>query len=145
MVSDATLRVPLEKLAFIEVVKSGSRFTADRLYYIANELQPRQEIIGFDGELPFFFECTLSTQAIYVGEAKSQIESVNFTRKLLSRSKLYTIKLRMEGKGKDINKTYLSSVYKSTSPLLIKKKINSLLKYLNDGDYNFYIKQFIES
>lgn len=144
-IQEAIISKPLEKQAFVEIVKSGNRHTADRLYYIANEINQRQSVIKYDGELPFFFECTLTTQAMYLGEAKSQIESLNFTRKLASRSRMYTLKFRIEGTGSEINKTYMSSSYKNTNPLLINRKINSLLEYFNNGDHLFHIKQFIES
>lgn len=144
-IQEAIIFKPLEKPAFVEIVKSGNRHTADRLYYITNEINQRQSVIKFDGELPFFFECTLNTQAMYTGEAKSQIESLNFTRKLASRGRMYTLKFRIEGKGSEINKTYMNSVYKNTNPVLIKRKINSLLEYFNNGDHLFHIKQFTQS
>lgn len=144
-IQEPIISKPLEKQAFVEIVKSGNRFTADRLYYIANEINQRQQVIKYDGELPFFFECVLITQAMYVGEARNQIESLNFTRKLASRGRMYTLKFRIEGKGEDINKTYMNSVYQNTNPILIKRKINALLDYFNNGDHMFHIKQFTQS
>ena len=93
----------LEKSAFLEVVKESSRFVADNLYHIANDIKIRQQIIIYDGELPYFFEATINTETAYIGQARYQARRVYFTKKLLTRGPKYKIKVRIEGKGFDIN------------------------------------------
>ena len=143
IVPDPFLSLPLEKQAFMEIVKSGSRFVADNMYHIANSIEVRQNAILHFEELPFFFECTLTTETMYVGGAREQISALNFTKKLQTRKPNFTLKVRIEGKGRDINKTYFSSVYKTNSQVMIKKKIKNMLEYLNRGDHLHHIKQFI--
>ena len=134
----------LEKSAFIEAVKENSRFVADNLYHIVNNINKRQNIIIYDGELPYFFEAVINTETAYIGEARYQAQKVYFTKKLLTRKPKYTIKVRIEGKGFDINKTYFTTTYQSCSPVLIIRKINSLLNYLNSGNHlDFIPKQIL--
>lgn len=134
----------LEKEAFANVVKENSRFVADTLYHIANNINKRQNVIVYDGELPYFFEAVINTETVYIGEARYQAQKVYFTKKLLTRKPKYTIKVRIEGKGYDINKTYFTTTYESSNPVLIIRKINSLLDYLNDGHYlDFIPKQIL--
>lgn len=127
----------------MEVVKSGSRFVADNMYHIANSFEVRQNAIICSEDLPFFFECTLTTETMYISEARKQIEALNFTKKLQTRKPNFILKVRIEGKGQDINKTYFSSVYKTKSQIMIKRKIKDMLEYLNRGDHLHHIKQFI--
>ena len=134
----------LEKEAFANVVKENSRFVADTLYHIANNINKRQNVIVYDGELPYFFEAVINTETVYIGEARYQAQKVYFTKKLLTRKPKYTIKVRIEGKGYDINKTYFTTTYESSNPVLIIRKINSLIDYLNDGHYlDFIPKQIL--
>jgi len=134
----------LEKSAFSEIVKESSRFVADNLYHIANDIKTRQQIIIYDGELPYFFEATINTETAYIGQARYQAQRVYFTKKLLTRGPKYKIKVRIEGKGFDINKTYFTTTYESSNPVLIIRKINSLLDYLNSGKHlDFIPKQIL--
>ena len=134
----------LEKEAFISVVKENSRFVADNLYHIANGINKRQNVIVYDGDLPYFFEAVVNIEAIYIGEARYQAQKVYFTKKLLTRKSKYTIKVRIEGKGYDINKTYFKTSYESSNPVLIIRKINSLVDYLNKGHHlDFIPKQIL--
>ena len=134
----------LEKSAFLEVVRESSRFVADNLYHIANDIKTRQPVIVYDGELPYFFEATISTETAYIGQARYQARRVYFTKKLLARRPKYKIKVRIEGKGFDINKTYFTTTYESSSPILITRKIVSLLDYLNSGQHlDFIPKQIL--
>jgi uncharacterized membrane protein len=135
----------LEKNAFLKVVKESSRFVADNLYHIANDIKTRQHVIIYDGELPYFFEATISTETTYIGEARYQAQRVYFTKKLLTRRPKYKIKVRIEGKGFDINKTYFTTTYESSNPILITRKINSLLEYLNFGKHLDFIPKQIQS
>lgn len=135
----------LEKSAFLEIVKEGSRFVADNLYHIANDIKNRQQVIIYDGELPYFFEATINTETTYIGEARYQAQRVYFTKKLLTRRPKYKIKVRIEGKGFDINKTYFTTTYESSNPVLITRKINSLLEYLNSGKHLDFIPKQIQS
>ena len=134
----------LEKSAFSEIVKESSRFVADNLYHIANDIKTRQQIIIYDGELPYFFEATINTETAYIGQARYQAQRVYFTKKLLTRGPKYKIIVRIEGKGFDINKTYFTTTYESSNPVLIIRKINSLLDYLNSGKHlDFIPKQIL--
>ena len=134
----------LEKEAFANIVKENSRFVADTLYHIVNNISKRQNVIVYDGELPYFFEAVINTETVYIGEARYQAQKVYFTKKLLTRKPKYTIKVRIEGKGLDTNKTYFKTSYESSNPVLITRKINSLLDYLNNGDHlDFIPKQIL--
>lgn len=134
----------LDKSAFVQVVKENNRFVADNLYHIVNNINKRQNIIVYDGELPYFFEATLSAETAYIGKARKQAQKVYFTKKLLTRKPKYTIKIRIEGKGFDTNKTYFTTSYESCNPVLIRRKINSILEYLNAGNYlDFIPKQIL--
>ena len=135
----------LEKNAFLKVVKESSRFVADNLYHIANDIKTRQHVIIYDGELPYFFEATISTETTYIGEARYQAQRVYFTKKLLTRGPKYKIKVRIEGKGFDVNQTYFTTTYESSNPVLITRKINSLLEYINSGKHLDFIPKQIQS
>jgi hypothetical protein len=134
----------LEKEAFASVVKENSRFVADTLYHIANNIDKRQNVIVYDGELPYFFEAVINTETVYIAEARYQAQKVYFTKKLLTRKPKYIIKVRIEGKGFDINQTYFTTTYESSNPVLITRKINSLVDYLNEGHHlDFIPKQIL--
>ncbi len=135
----------LEKSAFLEIVRESSRFVADNLYHIANDIKTRQQIIIYDGELPYFFEATINTETAYIGQARYQAQRVYFTKKLLTRGPKYKIKVRIEGKGFDVNQTYFTTTYESSNPVLITRKINSLLEYLNSGKHLDFIPKQIQS
>ena len=134
----------LEKEAFVTIVKENNRFVADTMYHIANNIDKRQNIIVYDGELPYFFEAIINTETIYIAEARYQAQKVYFTKKLLTRKPKYIIKITIEGTGIDINKTYFSTSYESSNPVLITRKINSLVDYLNNGHHlDFIPKQIL--
>lgn len=136
---DLYISKELEKSAFIQIVKEDNRFVADTLYHIANGINRRQDVIIYDGELPYFFEAVINTETAYIGEAFYQAKKVYFTKPLLVRKPKYVIKVRIEGKGFDINKTYFKTTYESSNPVLIIRKINSLLNYLNQGHHLDFI------
>jgi hypothetical protein len=135
----------LEKSAFTHVVKENNRFIADNLYHAINNINKRQNVIIYDGEFPYFFEAILNTETLYIGKAREQAQRVYFTRKLLTRKPKYTLKVRIEGTGPDINKTYFTTSYESCNSILIIRKINSILEYLNSGNYLDFIPKQISN